>query len=435
MDSFALTIHNMREYPRYILFITILSFSFLIVAQHSTMYVSGKILYDICGTPILLRGVNYAPFDWGANVNSDNLKEIEKTGANCVRLVWYVNSKKPEYTVANLDTIIARCARNKMIPILELHDQTCSDDEKALMELARYLTRNDVAEVLQKHKEYIIVNIANEALKRKWTGFPGKAVQRYINVYSQIIRDLRANNFEFPLMIDAPDCGQDITIFDKAASSLMEADTRKNLIFSAHAYWYYYAGNNLTRMEKLITNTLYIDYPIVIGEFANYQDDSKNCQYKLDYSFLLQLCEQYDIPWLAWSWDNDNCELRRMSTDGTFESLSEYGNDIVNNPVYGLKSGTFRSPFLLHKKQCISVEDVELIEEELIVEFKSYPSSDEVIVFSNCDIIGSRIVIYDISGRLLKEINLEEQQSFSSKDLKNGVYLIEVNKMMFLYKK
>ena len=35
---------------------------------------------------------------------------------------------------------------------------------------------------------------------------------------------------------------------------------------------------------------------------------------------------------------------RRISVDGDFSGLTRYGDDVVNNPIYGLKATSVRVP-------------------------------------------------------------------------------------------
>src|SRR4051812_14801806 len=139
-------------FPIYCLLQVSMLFSLQAFSTQSTMYTSGKNLNDACGNQVILRGVDYAPFNWGNDL-SDATAEIEKTGANCVRLPWYVNGGgAPYYTTDNLDSILTRCARQHMIPIIELHDKTCQDNSTALTTLAQWFTQTAVVNVLQKHK-------------------------------------------------------------------------------------------------------------------------------------------------------------------------------------------------------------------------------------------------------------------------------------------
>lgn len=87
---------------------------------------------------------------------------------------------------------------------------------------------------------------------------------------------------------------------------------------------------------------------IVLGEIANQQDDITMCQYDLNYQPLLNYCEQQNIGWMAWVWDHDLCTYRQVSSTGDFVDLTTYGDDIVNNAVYGISTTTVRSEYLVN---------------------------------------------------------------------------------------
>jgi mannan endo-1,4-beta-mannosidase len=97
----------------------------------------------------------------------------------------------------------------------------------------------------------------------------------------------------------------------------------------------------------------------VFGEVANKQDESVHgetdyCFYDLDgtnernppqafpdgtqfnYKDLLKELALSSIGWLAWAWFKDNCVARRMTSDGTYATLTAYGNDLVHHPLYGI---------------------------------------------------------------------------------------------------
>jgi mannan endo-1,4-beta-mannosidase len=139
-------------------------------------------------------------------------------------------------------------------------------------------------------------------------------------------------------MIDAPDCGtnSDAFITSNVANDLIQFDPQHNLIFSAHTYWYGFANNDSAQMAAKINAVLAQNIPLVLGEVANFQDDANPCQYALNDKPLLNYCQLKKVSWLAWSWDNDVCPARQVSSNGNFNSLTTYGYDIVNNPSYGL---------------------------------------------------------------------------------------------------
>ncbi len=311
------------------------------VSDH--IHTDGKYIIGPCGDTLRIKGVNYAPYNWGYDINDQRIAEIAQTGANAVRLSWYWSNPGANvyYDYVALDSIIGKCIQHDLIPILELHDFTCENNPSDLIAGSGWWTNNSVFPILTKYRHSIIVNIANEALYVNWTGNQAAALTTYQNTYETIITNLRnVTGFNFPILIDAPDCGQnsDVFITSNTATQLINIDPEHNLIFSAHAYWYGYANNDSTQMANKIDAVLAADIPFILGEIANLQDDQTMCQYTLNYQPLLRYCEANEVSWIAWSWDHDGCSERQMSTNGTYASLTAYGTDLINNPVYGLNT-------------------------------------------------------------------------------------------------
>jgi len=338
--------------------LSLFSLSCLFVnAQNEFIHTSGKYILGPCQDTILLRGVNYSPYNWGYTLSDIKFDEIAKSGANSVRIPWYYDNPNAAIYAdfVALDSAISRCVQHKMIAILELHDYTCGADTLALSLGSNWWKSTSVLPILMKYKHSIIVNIANEALQVNWQNNKVAALANYKSVYQNIIKSLRAvNGFDFPIMIDAPDCGQssDVFVNNNTGLDLINADPKRNLIFSAHAYWYGYAGNDSAQMATKINNVVAANIPFVLGEIANEQDDATPCAYTLNYKPLLNYCQSQKIGWLAWIWDHDICPNRQLSSTGNFANLTAYGNDIINNPNYGLLAKAAAKSEYLVKGKC-----------------------------------------------------------------------------------
>lgn len=322
---------------------------------------SGRYIIGPCGDTLLLKGINYAPYNWGWSPAQLQINQLAQTGANCVRLPWYVNTPDgptPQATynnLVNLDSALAACVRFDMIPIIELHDQTCQNNAQALTTLANWFTQPAVLALITQYQHSIIVNVANEALYVNWTANPQSAQTTFQNTYSSIVATLRNAGINVPIMIDGPDCGTNLDVLAATGPALIAADPQSNLIFSAHAYWYAYANNDSLQMQNKVNNALAQNIPFVFGEIANLQDDQQMCQYTLNYQPLLRICRQHNIGWMAWSWNNDGCAARQMSTNGNFSNLTAYGTDLIYNPGYGLLAQpAAKSSYLLHNG-CLSL--------------------------------------------------------------------------------
>ena len=97
--------------------------------QRETFYTEGRHLHDPNGKKIILRGINLPLLDDWDFPPGDKLADLEQTGANAVRIQWYINygnAQRPAYTLADLDAFLTQCKAKRMIPILGLWDVTCA---------------------------------------------------------------------------------------------------------------------------------------------------------------------------------------------------------------------------------------------------------------------------------------------------------------------
>jgi len=392
----------------------------------AVIHTSNQYILGPCNDTLRLKGVNYAPYNWGYSINELHIAEIAKTGANTVRLPWYQNNAAPVYSnYVALDSAISKCVQHDLIAIVELHDFTCANNTSALVSGSAWWTSNSVLPILNKYRHSVIVNIANEALHVNWASNPSAALSTYKTTYQTIITNLRnVAGFDFPLMIDAPDCGQhaDAFITGNTAADLISFDPRHNLIFSAHAYWYGYANNDSTQMAGKLNNILAQPIPFVLGEIANQQDDVSMCQYNLNYKALLRYCETKKMSWLAWSWDHDGCPNRQLSTNGSFASLSTYGTDIVNNPTYGLSTKpAAKSRYLLNNSLCNLSTSISSINE---ARYQLAINSDgSFTVIPRAKVI--HVTGYDLTGRKVPVICTGENTW--KIEACQGLYLISID--------
>jgi len=403
------------------------------IAQTHYIHTNGRNILGPCGDSLLLRGLNYAPYNWGWDINSLEVDQIAKTGANVVRLDWYWNNPNSGTDAVyknyvTLDSAISKCVQNKMIAVIEIHDYTCSTDTTGLLNLNTWWTQANIfTNILQKYRESVIVNYANEALYFDFASNPTAALATYKSTYQQIINALRnVNGFNFPIMIDAPDCGtnSDAFITSNLANDLIQFDPSHNLIFSTHTYWYAFANNDSVQMAAKINAVLAQNIPFVLGEVANLQDDVTLCEYVLNYKPLLNYCQQKRVNWLAWSWDNDVCAERQISSTGNFINLTPFGNDIVNNPGYGLLTiSAPKSEYLLNG--CNTGINNLTAGNELVL-FPN-PATTSISIKASTNFMNADYFIINqtgetiLAGKLVKEITVVNLNKLTS-----GIYLLRV---------
>ena len=322
--------------------------------------VKDRFLYDNEGVKIILRGVNLPLLDDWDFPGSHKLAEIERTGANAVRIQWYKqypNPARPAHNVADLSHFLDTCRKSRMIPIVELHDFTCAGNTDLVnTQLMAWWTDPAVLMMLASHQRYLIINLANEL-----GSYDGSltSLHAFRDAYKTAIKTIRNHGLKMPIMIDAPNCGTSIAALKAVGNELVNHDDEHNILLSVHSYWA--ASDGTPDIAPMVAANL----PLVFGEIANKQfNNGDECFYGIDgtglnhapptgfrYQDLLQLLAQQEIGWLAWAWFKDNCPARRMSTDGNYTGaldgsptgLTPYGQDLVENPIYGLRLGTAKA--------------------------------------------------------------------------------------------
>lgn len=401
--------------------------SIIAIAQNPvSIHVSGRYVLGPCGDTLIMRGVNYAPYNWGWNSGQLQINQIAQSGANVVRIAWYdvtPDGPVPNATYDNtvlLDSVLSKCIQADLIPIVELHDQTCQNSPANLIALSNWFLQPSILNLISQYQHSIILNIANEALYVNWAGNPTTAQNTFVSTYTTIINNLRNAGISVPIMIDGPDCGMNLDVLGNIGASLQNNDPFHNLIFSAHAYWYAYANNDSTQMAAKVNYALSQNIPFVFGEIANLQDDATMCQYTLNYLPLLRICKQHQLGWMAWSWDNDGCPARQITTNGLFNSLTAYGNVIVNNSGVGLATNPpAKSQYLLNNG-CNSSG------------FNDHPNQTSISIYPNptgnsfkilsVDEI-AKIQVQDVSGKIAKLQQIDDEYFFRENSNK-GLYLI-----------
>lgn len=338
-------------------------------AQSNSLHVEGKDLVTPAGQHVVLRGVNYPLINEGS-ISLDNaaayeayIDEVANTGANAVRIPWYTDGQswrdKPGppdngtpgtvngyVTNGHLNNIIAYCISKKMIPILSIHDDdyiTCKDNWNYFnTTVMSFWTDPAILSLIENNKGQMIINLANEFDYVRWGGTLSSELATFKNNYSAAITTLRQAGVSVPIMIDAPDCGQSSTELLSVSEEMNTNDPLHNLVFSAHAYWYGYA-NSLSAVQTKLNEAANTAVCFVLGEVAPNQDGSNQNEcglYDLSslYPQILQEACSRNIGWLAWSFSLDCSSAREMSPTSSASNLTAFGNDIVNNSNYGLKS-------------------------------------------------------------------------------------------------
>jgi poly(3-hydroxybutyrate) depolymerase len=340
------------------------------VAQ--TMYVQGRNLYDVLGNQVVPIGLNIPTDYYQFSGTNDQVAQFTQTGANMARVIWFQNGLAgASHTNTDLDQLLTKLTNQRIFSVVALWngENGCPQNPNKLNDPNGYVSWFiDPARVtlLNNHKKHIILNLINE-LGFGYGYDPNNAADiaaftNWRNQYKIAITSIRNAGLHMPIMIDAPLCGGSLSLVNQAAAEIIAHDPDHNIIFSIHTYWA--ETNETNQIATSVANNI----PIIMGEVANKQvgaDDwntnpatgYSECYYGIDgttiehaaptgfsYKNLLpNTLIPNGIGYLFWEWTNDSCQNRRMSPDGNFSNLTNYGLDTIYNTLYGINMKAVRS--------------------------------------------------------------------------------------------
>lgn len=409
-------------------------------AQTSTFTTNNNKILDPCGQDFIPRGLNYSlADDWNfpGNLNDGRERSVEiiQANPNTVRIQWYVNygnANRPPLTLEGLDSVITRFARANVVSILELHDFTHIHTDTLAFnnQIIAWWTDATVLQLIEKHKQHLFVNIANEygpALypAPNYTLNPNYAteVNNWVIHNKNCISYLRNAGITAPIIIDAPNYGMDYqTVIDRGAE-FNTHDPLNRIIMSCHAYW----NENTAGMENIVNQLSAMSFPVIFGEVGNV-DFSCNA---IEMNAFLNATQNKNMGWLAWTWNRDECAVRNMtanepgnpnsSTDGKYASLTSYGQQIVNNTTYGLALKAIKP----NPNCMVGIADVQ---DNILLKTYPNPVSSEINLKMNTHNSLATINIIDISGKIVESIQSTESEiQLSTISWESGIYFIQIN--------
>lgn len=267
--------------------------------RYQNFWVQGRTLKDSSGANFLMRGNNFPVF-WYPTQYKPSLGAASSLGCNTARLVWQVQQLSFTPPLSVLDEALAECIAKKLVPIVELHDFTGGTNPAQVDTAASWFTKPEVKLILDKYAHVLIINIANE-----WGSGPVTELV-WKNAYLPAITRIRNAGYKVPILIDAPGYGQNENAIVQYGVDLLNSDPLKNILFAAHAYsnW-----NNSSTYANRINNMLNKNLCVIFGEFGwdvpdNQQPTDFIC--KVNAPLLMQLCQQYNVGYLGWSWTGNN---------------------------------------------------------------------------------------------------------------------------------
>ncbi len=323
---------------------------FKIRNRKATFYSQGRYLYDRLDNKVILRGVNkMSVWDGDDPTGKISFPEIRKTGANSVRIVWAITTQQGSTDINILDQLITNARNNKLIPMIELHDAT--GNWNGLQKLVDYWVQPTVVKLIQKHQNYLLVNIGNEVGDDKVSN------EQFVDGYTSAIKTMRTAGIRTPLVIDAAEWGKNLDVLNTTASTLLNADPNKNLLFSVHLYWSMSDGADANFIRSNLQKAVDLGYPLIVGEFSSFGgyagQDKSICspEGEIDYKTILEECHKHDIGWYAWEWGPGNsftdplCTVMDMTPDRLFNNLKlGWATEVAISSPYSIKNTSVTPP-------------------------------------------------------------------------------------------
>ena len=394
--------------------------------EYNGFSISGRHLYDRCGEKVILRGVAN-PNIWFEKNGNPRYAEIKQTNANVVRIVWTTQG-----TALQLDQAIINCIGQQMIPMVELHDAT--GDWSKLQLCIDYWVRSDVLAVLQKHEDYLLINIANEC------GDASVSNTTFRTGYEAAVEAMRASGIHVPLVIDGTDWGKNANILQAEGPYLINADPDHNLLFSVHMWWPQMYGFTESDIADEIAQSVEMDLPLMVGEFSQMHgacdEDQITATNSIAYKTIIRECQEHEVGYIAWSWFGNCNPFWDMSSNGTYNTLYDWGLEVAVTDENSIKNTSIR-PYSIVNGTCniTSTKEPESGFSGSFILNGNYPNpfrSTTSISYRLSKNSQVKLAVYNYTGEEVLALVNEHQiagdytKAFDAKGLAEGVYFYSI---------
>lgn len=265
-------------------------------------HTSGQKLLDGNDNEFILRGCNYS-YAWQRGHEASVIPAAKRIGCNAIRIQLGTGAKYQKCTADNLRRLIQLCEDNKLVLILNTHDETGSDNISDLMNAVNYWI--EMKDILNEHAHTVILNVSNE-----WCGKWDASL--WAEGYLQAIPALRKAGIKNTLLVDAAGWGQWPNSVNARGKDVAASDPDKNIMFSVHIYDT--AGANDYKARSAIDYTLGAGVPAVVGEFAyrhKYTD--------VAYQAVMDYCAEKGVGYMVWSWTGNGQGAEDCDMFGSYD--------------------------------------------------------------------------------------------------------------------
>lgn len=248
-------------------------------------YTSGTKLMDANGNEFVARGVNYS-YAWQRGNERRVIKAAKEIGCNAIRIQLSTGKKWQKCYAGDIERIMNYCVENKLVCILNTHDETGSNNYADLENAANYWI--EMKDVLNRYRKYLLVNISNEWYG-SWQSDP------WAEGYKKVIPMLRKAGIKNTLVVDCAGYGQYPRSLSDCGRDVAAADTEHNIVFSMH--FYQDAANTSDKVRSNIDNALKVGVPVILGEFAY-----KHQGHDIAWQTILDYTKEKNVGTFVWSW-------------------------------------------------------------------------------------------------------------------------------------
>lgn len=308
-------------------------------SQLPGMHTRGRYLFSANGDTVILKGFNAMIVYWDIHGDT-NFPEIEKTGANCVRIFW--NLAAPTPTPSDLDKVLANCISHHMIPVICLWDATGKWDK--IQTCVDYWCSAPIVTILKKYEKQLIINIANEPGDHEM----GNTVFR--NTYSAAVQQMRNSGLQMPLIIDADRWGRNADAILDNGQYLIDNDPVHNLVFS----WHLWDPKNLnsgtlTEIDRIIAKAADSNICFIVGEFGPCEQTENCSATQINWEYLIEKAYKNNIGYLPWVWKWSDCHTIVNNKTGSYGSWSNatWGENVAVQNAYSIGKTSRRPSDLL----------------------------------------------------------------------------------------
>jgi hypothetical protein len=290
-------------------------------AHSNTMYVSGRQLFDSCGEPFVVRGVeqilgNQLPQgnDWLGLV-----REIASTGVNAVRILPGVNT----LSLDDIDQILTFIGEQNMVAFLAPLGQGNA-----------WYANADVKAMLKKHESFIIIDAYGEPQYDD--------IERWRSESKAALAEFRALGYEVPLTVTANQFGRGLPSLFDYGQEILAADPQHNTFLGWQAYWgqggYYQQHYGYTFSEAV---QAIVDSGLPIQMGLDHVTDLPS--ETADYGALMRGAEENGIGWLWWDFYNPYGAENNLSEDGSADNLTATGSIVLESHVASIANTAQRA--------------------------------------------------------------------------------------------